>query len=253
MHTLGVDLASQPPGTAACVIEWRTRRARIAVLESGVTDDRIVELASGCESFGIDAPFGWPDRFVEFMTALRTGDDVAQPWSNSWRDQLRFRLTDEIVGETLGLNPLSVSTALIALPALRCAGLLRRLGVRDRATDPRGHEVYPAAALAAWGLASRGYRGPARATVREASVDCLLKLAPGLELSEPHRIALAGSADALDALVCALVARAAALDLTTLPSPDGRERATREGWIHVPVGALVDLLSPSGDSVGRPS
>ncbi len=46
-----------------------------------------------------------------------------------------------------------------------------------------------------------------------------------------------------DALVASLVARAAALGLTQPPETDQeRDRAVREGWIHVPTNPLPHLL-----------
>jgi hypothetical protein len=54
---------------------------------------------------------------------------------------------------------------------------------------------------------------------------------------------LAGSDhNCLDALVCSLVARAAALGLTQPPEPgEEADRATREGWIHLPTNPLSHL------------
>ena len=44
MLTVGIDLASQPDRTAACVIEWRDGRARVVELLEAVDDDLIVSL-----------------------------------------------------------------------------------------------------------------------------------------------------------------------------------------------------------------
>ena len=50
------------------------------------------------------------------------------------------------------------------------------------------------------------------------------------------------SDDALDAVLCALIARAAALGLTVPPPDQDRERARAEGWIHLPRrGSLGEL------------
>lgn len=45
----------------------------------------------------------------------------------------------------------------------------------------------------------------------------------------------------LDALVCALVGRAAATGRTAGPRADQLEVAGREGWIHLPTGDLAGL------------
>jgi hypothetical protein len=53
------------------------------------------------------------------------------------------------------------------------------------------------------------------------------------------------SDDAFDALICALIARAAALGLTTPPSPGTQtERASVEGWIHLPTSDIPGLQRP---------
>ena len=42
-------------------------------------------------------------------------------------------------------------------------------------------------------------------------------------------------------MICALIARAAALGAATTPSQEQAERAKTEGWIAVPTGDLSDL------------
>ena len=54
---------------------------------------------------------------------------------------------------------------------------------------------------------------------------------------------------AFDALVCALVARAAAIGLTASPTEGDREAARVEGWIAIPgPGTLGRLVRPGADS-----
>jgi predicted nuclease with RNAse H fold len=211
----------------------------VLLVEAGVTDTRIVELAGDAAGVGIDAPFGWPEPFAQLLHALRSGEDIGiHPWTDAWRDELRFRFTDKHLISTRPLRPLSVSSERIALAALRCAGILARLGVRDRAADPRVHEIYPAAALSAWGLPSRGYKGAGREGVRRSLLERLI-VEPGIvEPSAAQRRLLEDNADAL---ACALVARAAMLGLTESPPQDQRERVMREGWIRVPTCPLAAL------------
>ncbi|WP_286793354.1 hypothetical protein [Microbacterium sp. UBA3394] len=57
---------------------------------------------------------------------------------------------------------------------------------------------------------------------------------------------MVSSGDALDAVVAALAARAALLGRFDAPAPEHQERAEREGWIALPAGGLVDLISPAG-------
>lgn len=54
------------------------------------------------------------------------------------------------------------------------------------------------------------------------------------------------SDDAFDAVICALVAGAAALDKTRGPKPEDLSEARREGWIHVPTASLTELARLAG-------
>ena len=175
VRTLGIDLASQPTNTAACLVEWgdSTRPPRVHPPLKGLDDDALVALCEDVDAVGIDAPFGWPDAFVELVTAHRAGEDLDRDWhDDDVRRALRLRLTDRWLWRESGLGlrpPLSVSSDLIALPAMRCAGLLGRLGVTDRAGDGRVFETWPAAAMHTWTGVSTGYkgRGAAAAVRRE--------------------------------------------------------------------------------------
>lgn len=244
MRTLGIDLASQAATTAACLLAWRDGVADVEELQVGVEDSAALDLAARADVVGVDAPFGWPDDFVELIARWHGPDRATPlpPWTTTRRDALRFRLTDEVTRQVTGRWPLSVSTDLIALPALRCAGLLVKLGVTDRSGGERAVEVYPAAALAAWGFASRGYKGTEGAAARRDLVGGLRTATPWLRLRTRDADAIATSSDALDALLAALVARAWALGLAPPPPPEHRERAAREGWIALPAqGSLRKL------------
>ncbi len=54
-----------------------------------------------------------------------------------------------------------------------------------------------------------------------------------------HDLTCRESDDALDAVICALVARAVTLGQTREPPPESR--ADAEGWIHLPVCGLCAL------------
>ena len=143
--TVGIDLASQPKGTAACVIEWGTGAGRIAELAENLTDSAIVDLVQSwpAAKVGIDAPFGWPIAFVHTLTVYSAGSG----WPEVGEKQLEFRATDRYVRTMLGRWPLSVSTNYIAYIAFRCAGLLTQLAgpgeVVDRTGAGQAVEVYP--------------------------------------------------------------------------------------------------------------
>ena len=126
---------------------------------------------------GIDAPFGWPHRFVAALAEW----DVSGRWNEVWDKEtqpfLRLRETDRWIGATLRKWPLSVSADSIATCAMRAATLLTALGTVDRVNGPC-FEVYPGAALLAWHLPFAGYkRDPAmRATLVAALAETRLDL-----------------------------------------------------------------------------
>jgi len=249
VRTLGIDLAAQPANTSACTVEWGPGRPLVSGLRSGLADDALLDAIEGADKVAIDAPFGWPDEFVDAVSAHR--DRSGWPGSGEdqdlYRFQLSFRATDRRLIESGARRPLSVSTDLIGVVAMRSAYLLDRLAARgepvDRAGSGRVIEAYPAPALSGWGISPIGYKS----RVGAARLPQLLaQLEEGLgpiELSVQQRDLASSDHNSFDALVCALVARAAALGLTEPPDPGAEaDRATREGWIHVPTNPLPHLL-----------
>jgi hypothetical protein len=253
MRSLGIDLAAEPAGTAAFEITWGDGAAKGVLHAGGLDDRRLLGLIGAADKAGIDCPFGWPRPFVE---AVAAHGDGAAAWPGrgragpDYRRSLRYRLTDEVVRQRVGWWPLSVSTDLIGVPAMRCAGLLDALAAAGQPVDRTGGgrvvEVYPAAALRRWGLPHRGYKKGKGAAVRSIALDRLLALLPWLVVDPVALERCRGNDDAFDALVCALVARAAALGLTIPPDPGHQtERAVAEGWIHLPTGEVSRLLGPA--------
>jgi predicted nuclease with RNAse H fold len=253
--SLGIDLASQNRKTASCLIDWRPFHAHVYVPQVGIPNgselDWLVELSEAATWVGIDAPFGWPEPMVHAISQWAHGE----PWPGLDSRDLRLRLTDQAVHEHTGLTPLSVSSDRIAIVAWRCAQLLTRLATNSRPIDRAGsdcvYEVYPAAALRCWDLNHVGYkaRGDAAAKneqsmARAALVKELSARAPWLDLTAATEACVA-SDDALDALLVALVARAAGIAQTIPPPSSGEaaERVAREGWIQLPKpGSLEQLL-----------
>lgn len=244
MITAGVDLSASPASTAVAVVEWREHGGYSAVLRELVTpadDSTIRALVDGADRCGIDSPFGWPDAFVEFVSAHHRGDTPKKSQLDdiASRRPLAYRRTDRyLVEHGLG-RPLSVSADQIAHVAFRCAGLLADLGVSDR-VDGWAIEAYPAGALKHWRLTSRGYKRSTRRAVLAELVDDLRAAVPWLDLGS-HSALMGVNDNAFDAVVTALIARAASLGGTTLPEEDDLPIAHREGWIHVPTGTLDDL------------
>ena len=265
--TLGVDLASQNKKTAICALDWDARSPVIRMLAVGnhegteFHDKFIITTIAGMRHFeqdsivkaGIDAPFGWPDEFVEALSDYHN----TQRWPSGMdnpRTAFYWRETDRWVRTHAHKVPLSVSSDKIAIVAMRCAVVLDELRYKlgpdavIRTGDGLVCEVYPDPALRYWtachaqGLRRREtYKGAAAANRR---AELLGILQQDLPLDDPDGLlGLCVEQDhAFDALLSALVARASFLGLTEGAPPD--ERIIREGWIHLPTAPLRDL-SPS--------
>jgi len=267
--TIGIDLASQPTKTGFCAIRWGgpapllTHLDRGSVAEAKLDDKFLATTIRGLgdvspdgvpiAKVGIDAPFGWPNPFVEAVGIHQDGGNwplaIDQP-----RAPFERRETDRFIKKATAKTPLSVSTDRIAYPAMRCAVILgdvaKHLGCEVVARDGSGLvcEVYPDPALRFWtagdpdSLAQReSYKGPA-ASQRRGQLAKIVASRVGLD--DPRRLLdrCSEEDDFLDALLCALVARAAQLNLTLAP-PNQRsaQLARREGWIHHPDSPLDRL------------
>jgi predicted nuclease with RNAse H fold len=253
VRTVGVDLAAEPTTTAIAVIDWQAGGAQVAALRVPADDDAVLLHTEGAEKVGIDCPLGWPDSFVDFVQAHRDGPTETRA-GPEWRRSLAYRRTDEHVRSVLpGLIPLSVATDRIGLTAMRAARLQALLAERGHSVDRTGTglivEVYPAAGLRKWELAHRGYKGAKNVTTLDDLVGSLTRSAPWLDLGEFEPLCRR-SDHAFDAVIAALLARAAALGLSTPPDDPGS--AATEGWIALPTCPLDDLITPSeGRMIGR--
>lgn len=252
---LGVDLAVQAKNTGVVLVELRASRAYATWPDGEASDDALVSLVDASTVVGVDAPLGWP---VDFVDSLGRHDrfEGARTWDVA---SLRYRETDRFVHALTNRQPLSVSADLIGGVAMRAAGLQARWALAWGAVQPRDGsgqliEVYPRAALEAWGLREPGERykgtGPRAQQVhfreaREGILHLLQRQAPWLTLEGDLVERCVASDHVLDALVSALVAVAATRVRTHGVPHDAAlvERARREGWIHVPSAALHDLLA----------
>ena len=240
MHTLGVDLASDPATTALCVLEWQPSGAgRVVRLGEGIDDELIVEGARTAVATAIDAPFGWPKDFAARIAGRARWD---QQWTPETKRNLRFRATDRETAKVLGRPPLSVSADRIAMAAMRCAGLLHRMNAPRWSSDSRIVECYPAVALKAWGLRTSGYKGKKKRDARASIAEQLIAYLDAFEIPETAQKAMVESDHILDAFVSSLVARAYAIGLVLPVSIGQAEVAEAEGWIQIPgPGSLRNL------------
>ena len=245
MRTAGVDLAADRRRTALAVIAWMPGAARLERLTVGVDDDEIVDAAAAVTRIGIDCALGWPDAFVEFVSAHARAEVAPEVDGGAdWRRTLAYRATDRHVHAQTGRWPLSVSTDRLGVTAMRCAGLTGRLAATGLTVDRSGvtgavAEVYPGATLRAWEFDTRGYRVEAEA--RRRLLTALAESAPGLDLG-PFAELMIASPDAFDAAVGAFGARAAALGRFEPPPAELTAQARREGWIVLPSCSLAELL-----------
>jgi predicted nuclease with RNAse H fold len=231
-RTLGVDLASKPAGTAACLISWEPGEAVIEYLDAGVDDDELLRLADRAKNVGIDVPFGWPDAFVDSVSAHRDRSS----WPSVSQRQLRYRRTDLFVWQTTGRPPLSVSSDLLAIPAFRLASHLARWNA-DRTGEGKYVEVYPRAARNRWNLETK-------------RVSEIAERAPWLRLEPEHVTSCDDDEDCYDALVAALVTRAHVLGKCEPIPNEELDAARREGWIALPAEGSLERLVDHVSRVG---
>lgn len=253
MRVIGIDLAASPASTGVVVMEDAGRGWAVRPVDGEADDDLLVSLAVGADAIGLDAPLGWPDAFVEAVTAHHRGD----PWPGTTdRRPLTHRLTDVFTRDVVGRYPLSVSADLLGVVAMRAALLQRRWADEVWGGDPAPRdgsgvlsETYPAAAFAAWNIPCRGYKARSRPDeARAVRDDVARRLARStgdwLDTSAVEAAAVADD-HLLDAWVCALIALAVRTGGTTAADGTQVDTARREGWIHVPNQPLDALRPPS--------
>lgn len=238
--TVGIDLSANPKKTGVAVIDWGESSAVLREVRLGANDADLLALIASADKAGIDCPFGWPDLFVSMVADHQAGKPVT---ISVTREEMRLRQTDIWARRVIqGLVPLSVSTDKLGIAAMRCATLLGALEKSGVAVDRTGAgpvcEVYPGAALAAWGIARQGYKGAKTAHVerRHEMLPVLVDQMPWLDLAGFEEV-LVATDDALDALLCAVIARwqIAGWCWPVPRSPEeGAEAAAREGWMSIP-------------------
>ncbi len=206
-----MDLSAEARGTAIAVIDWTGPQPRLQTVQVGADDPTVLAAIVTAERAAIDCPLGWPEPFVDFLVAHRAGRAPAPVGYSGleWRRTLSRRATDLHVAESAaGVVPLAVGADRIAAVAMRAAGLLAALADAGQPVDRTGSgllvEVYPAAALRLWGLASRAYKGTTNRPALGRLVDGLQSALPSLAW-QGHDRACRASDDAFNAVVCALL------------------------------------------------
>lgn len=234
----GVDLAAEASRTGLALLSESDGKCLVERLQVGADDISITDTISIAERTGVDVPFGWPDRFVELITA-HSAQELHPPQSTDreWRRGNAMRATDVAVHEQTGIWPLSVATERIAYAAMRWAGIeasLRENGMRV-ARDGSGAilEVYPAAALKRWSLQHRGYKGTNNSASRLELVAGLSERTSYLDWNG-HRDQCIEDDNALDAVLAALIAYEAFSGRCVPPPDELLTVVEREGWIWIP-------------------
>lgn len=260
---VGIDLATEAKRTGVVIVTVNGATAVASMPAEGfVADDRgLVEIVDRATVVGLDSPLGWPDDFVSAVTAHRQSarwPTFEHRSTDKIRESLRHRKTDLFVRSLdLGSTPLSVSSDLIGVVAMRGAWLQSAWAQKWGRLEPRDGsgrlvETYPAAALRAWGLlARRGvrYKGGGVGELREGQRSERARMMGEIEeqtnswlrVPDALRDEAVASDHTLDAFVCALVALATRAKVTHPTPEESREAALREGWIHVPSDALSSL------------
>jgi predicted nuclease with RNAse H fold len=253
--TVGIDLAAQPKSTGVCSIRWSVEHVVVDRLGVGATDEDLLWLIASADKVGIDVPLGWPVAFVRALSAYGSG----QGWVDAPMQELRLRATDRYVARETHTTPLSVAADKIAAPAMRAASLLDKVPFPvNRAGAGIICEVYPAAALCRWGLdpllegvveSRLRYKGRADhgGPMRLRLVHALRRIVGSwLQATDAQWAQCIAQDDALDALLCALIARAAEVgSVDAVPEPLSALAAI-EGWITLPSSKSLGGLADAG-------
>ena len=153
------------------------------------------------------------------------------------------------------LWPQSVSCDRLALQARRMAQLREQLAAEtgkrfDRAGGDHILEVYPPGATLLWRLDPLSANGNGVEIPPDASekpgllfIKTIEAAAPWLHWKEGKRGVCQKNEHTSDALLAALVARAAELNLTIQPENGHLDIARREGWMHLPAKDSLSSLA----------
>ena len=262
MRTVEIDLAAKPKKTAVCVIDWAAGRVDLA--PGGLTDEQLVEsVLQGAMTGAIRVAGRLPRCDLRASCCSPLAHRASRSRGDP-RQALRFRRTDLVlIGG--GHKPLSVTSDKIAVLAMRCAGLQHQMSLAGMISI----------AQACWDGCARCTQPPrsGRGDLRIAAISVLRtdlrwriwprrSSAPAgtLSFTDTARVRCAFDGNCLDALICALTARAQALRAYAGPEHSASRPAAPRGMDpcpHCPVGCTVQrpLAHPGArrDLAGAPT
>jgi len=270
MQTLGADVANS---TGLCILDWingipTVQSLAVRDVTSIVVEKETRTILNNQGWAAIDTGFGYPQHFSGIVSAMAGGGHwpnltapshaglAGSPWvrftEKAVRDDLKHAVHVSIQKKYLG-GPGSLVTQMITGIVATYASVRQSLlgaEVHDL-VGLRSHviEVYPAAALVLWGakLNVKGnsarlapYKDPVQRAARQAIYD-LIKSGTGLICTTAEEAEFLRSGDALDALVCALLAYLVGTSgHATCPcafhinDQVALGLVANEGWIHIP-------------------
>lgn len=266
MKTLGIDIASQARDTALAAIEWpETGSPRLIAFseleESQFTDDRLTEVLRSHDwgRVAIDVPFGWPSGLLDLLGRWRRGEVVDFPAERrKGRSETLYRRTDLVTWDRTGVKPIPVGVENLAWVSLRAFHVLSQADLHRDRVGLRSPvlETYPKAALKCWPempLESTKSGDSAPRARAEALARLVETVALRIDDVDRGKLVEETKDHRFDALVCALVARAAMVGRTQLPVKADADAADQEGWIHLPSeGSLTTLARPRYLAVEMP-
>jgi hypothetical protein len=244
VRTWGVDLSTRSQHTGVVSIVWTPGERGVFTRHRGELRTRrglVFKIAETCaaEWWAVDVPFGWPDHWADFLQRHRMGPaqlpvrpavDEAVPWAFVARRVTDTKVVTRDFKDRKRTPGFSVTFDKLGATAAAWSWIEWSLAeVHDKRIDRSGMtenvkvcETYPAAAWRKW-----------FATGSPASSDAatLASCLDGVVL--PHDGEWKMSNHEADALVCALVSRARAMNRTDPPDRDELPIARHEGWIHL--------------------
>lgn len=245
VRLIGIDCATKPENTGFAVgsldptdpARVRIHLARCCAPAEVLASLAVDAIGERPALLGLDAPLGWPAPMADTLSWHQAGALFGSPVVTD--DRMFSRVTDLDIRARFHKRPLEVGADRIARTARTALRVLSEIEVARNKPVPLGWkpgapdgvqaiEVYPAATLAAYRIASKGYRQlPAK---RRA---VLKALAGSITLPKGMDRTLAANPHALDAVLCVLACADYLRGDAVAPSLERHATVKREGWIWV--------------------